>query len=324
MFVRGETLKSPMARERTLMRSWLITCGLLITTFCSTCFGQHNGWHSGYGEASAASERDGVPILLHFHAWYCGPCQRMNRDVFPDREVQRLLGTDIASVEIDVTREPELASQYGASTVPRDVVVFGDGTVETLNVGYMSKSSYSAMLRDIASRGKAKQKREAPVPRPVDPQIQVQPETPRTVNEPALTEPKIQTLELTRTDPPILGLEGYCPVQLLAHRQWTPGQSSISAEYRDILYQFATESDRETFLKNPSSYSPQDLGCDPVILTSDSRAVTGSIRFGAFFDQKLYLFRSKENREQFKSNPLKFTKIRSALRADQIEGTRFR
>ncbi len=306
------------------MRSWLITCGLLITTFYSTCFAQHNGWHSGYGEASAASEKDGVPILLHFHAWYCGPCQRMNRDVFPDREVQRLLGTDIAAVEIDVTKEPELASQYGASTVPRDVVVFGDGSVETLNVGYMSKSSYSAMLRDIASRGKAKQKREAPVPRPADPQITERTNTSPTVNEPPVNKPEIRTLELTTIDPPILGLEGYCPVRLLVSRQWTPGQENISADFRDIRYQFATEADREIFLKNPSEYAPQDLGCDPVVLTSDSRAVTGSIRFGAFFDQKLYLFQSPENREKFKSTPLKFTKIRSALRADQIEGTRYR
>jgi len=53
------------------------------------------------------------------------------------------------------------------------------------------------------------------------------------------------------------------------------------------------------------------------------KAVTGSIRYGAFFDERLYLFRSPENRDQFKKNPLKFTRIRSALKADQIEGTRF-
>ena len=76
-------------------------------------------------------------------------------------------------------------------------------------------------------------------------------------------------------------------------------------------------------MKNPSVYAPQDLGCDPIVLTADHKAVTGSIRYGAFFDQRLYLFRSAENRDYFKQNPLKFTHIRSAVKADQIEGSRF-
>jgi YHS domain-containing protein len=141
--------------------------------------------------------------------------------------------------------------------------------------------------------------------------------------------PDVKVTESTTPEPStkpesmIVGLEGYCPVQLHDNRKWIPGLQSISTDYREIRYLFSSEAERELFLKNPSEYAPQDLGCDPVLLTSSSKAVTGSIRYGAFFDQRLYLFRTPENRDQFKLNPLKYIKIRSALKADQIEGTRY-
>ena len=102
----------------------------------------------------------------------------MDRDVFPHAYVQQALSTGLASVEIDVTKEPDLAARFDASTVPRDVVVFADGTVETLNIGYMSRSAYVSLLRDTAERGKTKRrpqkeeeqkKNDEPVPKPVDP-----------------------------------------------------------------------------------------------------------------------------------------------------------
>lgn len=242
----------------------------------------------------------------------------MDRDVFPDPAVQQTLKTEIAAVKIDVSHEPELASQFGASTVPRDVVVYPDGTSETLNVGYMSKTSYLSLLRRAAARS-----REMAVPKPVDPSGGTSPliassgvsEKPVNSGVSAVSEPSI--------DPPIIGLEGFCPVQLHDKREWTPGLEGVTADYRGIRYQFSSVASRDAFLKNPAAYAPQDLGCDPIVLTADQKAVTGSIRFGAFFDQKLYLFRSAENRAQFKQNPLKYTQIRSALRVDQIEGKRF-
>lgn len=313
------------------MRLWLLTCGIFISSFASSCYAQHGGWKSNYAEASAAAEKSDLPILLHFHAWYCGPCQRMDRDVFPHADVQQALSTGLASVEIDVTKEPALAERFDASTVPRDVVVFADGTVETLNIGYMSRSSYISLLRDTAERGKTKRKlrkeeeqkkNDEPVPEPADPSMGKPSEEPsstdgsarRTESAPDNAEPQDREL--------ITGLKGYCPVRLHDARQWTPGLDSIVADYRDIRYRFSSEADRELFLRNPAEYAPQDLGCDPIVLTKEGKAVVGDIQYGAFFDQKLYLFTSAQNRELFKKSPLLFIEIRSALRADQIQETR--
>ncbi len=296
------------------MRSMVILSVLASAVVSSPCEAQSDGWQSEFSSAKAAADNSGVPILLHFYAWYCGPCQRMDRDVFSDHQVQQSLSDGISSVKVDVTQDPELASQFGATTVPRDVVIYPDGTSQTLHVGYVSKSSYLSMLRDIAARG-----RTMVVPRPVDPSTAANPDIVNNVAAksviPADAEPSVEPL--------ILGLEGFCPVRLHDKREWTAGQEAVLADYRGIRYQFSGETERAAFLKNPAEYAPQDLGCDPVVLTDVQKAVTGSIRYGAFFDERLYLFRSPENRDQFKKNPLKFTRIRSALKVDQIEGTRF-
>lgn len=296
------------------MRSMVILSVLASAVVSSPCEAQSDGWQSEFSSAKSAADNSGVPILLHFYAWYCGPCQRMDRDVFSDHQVQQSLSDGISSVKVDVTQDPELASQFGATTVPRDVVIYPDGTSQTLHVGYVSKSSYLSMLRDIAARG-----RTMVVPRPVDPSTAANPDIVNNVAAKSV----IPADAVPSAEPLILGLEGFCPVRLHDKREWTAGQEAVLADYRGIRYQFSGETERAAFLKNPAEYAPQDLGCDPVVLTDVQKAVTGSIRYGAFFDERLYLFRSPENRDQFKKNPLKFTRIRSALKVDQIEGTRF-
>ncbi len=309
------------------MRLSLTFSALFFAVSTSNCFAQTHGWHGAFDEARAAAETGAEPILIHFHAWYCGPCQRMDRDVFADLQVQQALRNGLAAVKVDVTHDPELAARCGATSVPRDVVMFPDGTIETLKIGYVQKLQYLNMLRDISERGKRMS-----VPKPVDPLLASSvagAETSgsdavaasETVSNPASIE--VSEASEPAIDPPLIGLEGFCPVLLHDRREWTVGSEKITADYRGIRYLFASEINRDLFLKNPGLYAPQDLGCDAVVLTDTHRAMTGSIRFGAFFDNRLYLFQSPENRAEFKKNPLKFVQIRSALRVDQVEGTKF-
>ena len=309
------------------MRLSLTFSALLFAVSTTPCFAQTHGWHAAFDEARTAAESGAQPVLIHFHAWYCGPCQRMDREVFADLQVQQALRTGLAAVKVDVTHEPELAARCGATSVPRDVVMFPDGTIETLHIGYVQKLQYLNMLSEIAERGKR-----MAVPKPVDPAQGPSLAATGSAGSPAAAASEdvsnSATVGITEAgepsiDPPLIGLEGFCPVLLHDKREWTVGNEKITTDYRGVRYLFSSELNRELFLKNPPVYAPQDLGCDAVVLTDTQHAVTGSIRFGAFFDDRLYLFQSPENRAEFKKNPLKFVRIRSALRVDQVKGTKF-
>lgn len=246
-----------------------------------------DGWYDTYETARAAAEKHDLPLLIHFHASYCGPCRQMSSQVFSNREVQQQLRSGLAAVEIDVSRDPALAAQFGASSIPRDVVVYRDGTTETLNVGFKSVLAYMSLLRGVSARGAT-----SAVP---------------------------QIVRNTK----IIGLEGFCPVRLSRDREWVSGHQNLTTTYRGVTYFFSTKESQKLFLKAPSDYAPQNLGCDPIVLLTDDRAVAGKIRFGAFFDDRLYLFNSEDNRVRFKQSPLKYTRIRHAIKVDELAGQRY-
>lgn len=286
----------------------------------------HAGWRSDFDEAEQAAKAEKRPLLIHFQAWYCGPCKQMDSQVFSYEDVRSALQQDLIAVQIDVTRESDVAARFNASTVPRDVVVYPNGTVETVNVGFMPRHSYIGMLREIGVRGEN-------IRRSLEQQVGGRSGATDTSKDGSgLTTPtptdnssgsETREPEFSIPADSLLGLEGYCPVRLGKSREWVLGRSDLREEYRGVVYRFASEADQAEFVKNPERFAPQNLGCDPVVLLGTQRAVTGKIQYGAFFDKQLYLFSSLENKSEFRKNPLKFTRIRHAIRVENIEGTRF-
>jgi YHS domain-containing protein len=286
----------------------------------SSAAGQQAGWHETLSDAESAARRDGVPLLIHFHAWYCAPCRQMDSQVFHHGDVQAALSRDLHAVQIDVTRDPDAAARYQATTVPRDVVVYPDGTVETLNVGFVSRSRYLAMLSSTAERGQQMRQDEVPLPQSRSNTTAIA-GVETGADSKRVAETAASTVEASPTER-VLGLDGYSPVALTDEREWVKGDPGISSDYRGVTYHFPTVEERAVFEQNPRRYAPQNLGCDPVLLLSDQRAISGRIQYGAFFDGNLYLFRSEDNRALFRKNPLRYTRIRHAVRVDQIEGRR--
>ena len=255
----------------------------------------NDGWHRTFEEAQEAANSANVPLLIHFHASWCGPCRQMEQQVLSQPDVQQQLKNGLAAVEVDVSQRPDLAQQFGATTVPRDVAVIPGQAPKTLNVGFKSRSAYLSLLRNVSLEG-------SQVPKIVQKE----------------TSPKVPA-----STQPIIGLEGFCPVRLLKDREWISGREELTEAYQGITYYLSSEQAREQFRNNPQDFSPRNLGCDPVVLYSSQQAVTGKIKYGAFFDDQLYLFDSFENRKSFKANPLRYVRIQHAIKIDDLAGQRF-
>jgi len=264
--------------------------GLLI------CTPVQANWFTDLNEARREAERLQRPILCHFGAEWCAPCQKMERSVFTQPAVIDQLKASTICVKIDVDKHPELAKRFGVERFPTDIIIEPTGQRLMESTGYQSPDEYIALV-DRASRRYSD------------------------LVASRHTKPAATAVSTNGAAPANIMLEGYCPVTLQTTRQWTKGTAELTASFKDQQFQFVSEDARQTFQKSPEQFAPQFLGCDPVLLFTADRAVAGSIEWGAYFDNRLYLFTNEENRRSFKENPEKYIRTQVVLDATQIEST---
>src|SRR5690606_9627134 len=108
-------------------------------------------WYTDLNEARREAERLQRPILCHFGAVWCAPCQKMERAVFNQPAVIDQLKASVISVKIDVDKSPELARRFGVDRFPTDVIIEPGGQRLMEATGYQSPEDYIALV-DRAGR----------------------------------------------------------------------------------------------------------------------------------------------------------------------------
>ena len=81
------------------------------------------------------------PVLLDFWASWCGPCRMIApalEEIAGERE-------DVKVVKINVDEEPELANQFGITSIPALFVMNG-GKITAQAVGVRPKNAILSML----------------------------------------------------------------------------------------------------------------------------------------------------------------------------------
>lgn len=296
-----------MISNRMMWRVSNFFLSLLLVTQVWGFVGKDKVWRHSYVEAETEARQLGRPLLLHFHASWCGPCRQMDSDVLNTGDVKRVLLERVIGVKVDLDQHPELAEKYGVESIPADVVVSPEGKVLKKSVGFQQKDQYVASL--LMAEKTYLETRPKPLPgtEPA-PVLANQPNpVPSTKTPNASGKAKI---DLAPAAELIVAMEGYCPVSLWRTRKWVRGKTEFGADYQGVRFYFASLEDRDDFIADPVRYAPQLLGCDPVALWETERAIAGTSKFAAYFNGELFLFNSVANRDRFKASPPQFTRTR--------------
>ena len=115
-------------------------------------------------------------------------------------------------------------------------------------------------------------------------------------------------------NPPLLGLDGFCPVTLIERSRMTPddprcwvrGDSRWGAVHRGVTYLFIGAEEQKRFLANPDRYAPALAGNDSVLAFDRSKLIRGRREFGTFCENRIYLFSSKETLDVFLRDPRRY------------------
>jgi thiol:disulfide interchange protein len=99
-------------------------------------------------EALASAAKENKPLVLDFHALWCAPCQRMEREVFPDSRVARKL-KEVVFVRIDTDAEPELSQKLGVIGLPDFRFVTSDGKTVRRTTGFVNASDFAGYLDEL-------------------------------------------------------------------------------------------------------------------------------------------------------------------------------
>lgn len=281
----------------------LFTSAVLVLALAAPGLAQE-GWQTELDAARKEAQALNRPLLLHFGAIWCGPCQVMERTVLNQPAIKTQLRANVVGVKVDVDRNPELVQRFNIDRFPTDVFLEPDGRPLLSSAEGKTQQEYLALI-DRASR----RYRELLVQRTDRKQT------------PIIADPlaPVDNTQLAKSAEPMQMLEGYCPFTLATKRQWIKGESAITATHKGQSFVFTSEDSKERFLEMPERYVPQFLGCDPVIAWNSDRSILGSIEWGAFYDDRLYLFTTEENRKTFKATPDKFLTTKVVLHVDDIE-----
>jgi len=107
---------------------------------------------------TAADTSTGEPVLLDFHASWCGPCQTMRT------EVAKLAAKQYPIQSVDIDKSPEVAQRYQVTVVPTFIVADSQGRVLARTQGVLLATELAAFYNNATTKANSTAQRETQAP----------------------------------------------------------------------------------------------------------------------------------------------------------------
>lgn len=108
-------------------------------------------WVDDFTSTQDLSKYSNKSTLLFFTGKWCSPCRVMKREVFADKEVERLINAKVTPVVIDIDnpKTKELVNYYKVGTTPTTIILDSQGNILDYVVGKIEKKKFLEMLSNF-------------------------------------------------------------------------------------------------------------------------------------------------------------------------------
>ena len=130
----------------------LAAVGFLMLSIGKTAEAQGDiPWLTDWRQARDVAQKQHRLVLLHFWSGSCVPCKRLETNVFNRPEVARAFRAGYIPVKVNVDQDRQLATHYGVTSWPTDVIVDATGKVLHRQQSPPEAHQYVAFLDSIKS-----------------------------------------------------------------------------------------------------------------------------------------------------------------------------
>lgn len=108
-------------------------------------------WGHDYQAALATAQQSGKPILMVFHANWCGPCRQMKATTYKDPTVIAKIASFVP-VYVDVDEQGDIAQQFEVGPIPHYVILSSAGKEVERFVGFRPSADFIAALDEALKK----------------------------------------------------------------------------------------------------------------------------------------------------------------------------
>ena len=109
-------------------RNFVLSAAMVMAALAQVGHAQQGvAWQSDIATAQQMASQTNRLVLVHFWAPSCGPCMRLEQEVFSRPETAQSLNTNFVCVKVNTDISAEVARTYNVTLLPTDVVLSADG-----------------------------------------------------------------------------------------------------------------------------------------------------------------------------------------------------
>lgn len=136
-----------------LAKHWSVVILVAALTVANWAWAQEGvRWQPNLEAGKRLAAQTNRLVLVHFWTESCGPCMKMEREVFSRPDVAAAIEANYVPVRINVRHFPLTARQYGVAAWPTDLVITPQGDIVAHRTGGLDAAQYVATINQIAAR----------------------------------------------------------------------------------------------------------------------------------------------------------------------------